>query len=47
MTLTIPSLQILPLRVKQEVDYSSLYLENAFPVAVQYWVLRPQTKNDT
>jgi len=29
------------------VDYSSLYIDNACSVAVQYWVLRPQTKNDT
>ena len=47
MTVLPVSLQILPLREKNAVDYSSLYLDNACSVAVQYWVLRPQAKNDT
>ena len=42
-----PTLETLPLRIKNNVDTSSLYLSNAFPVAVQYWVLRPKKKDNS
>ena len=43
----ITTLQSLPLRVKNNIDTSSLYSIETCAVAVQYWVLRPQKKEYT
>ena len=42
-----PILQPLPLRLKYEEDTSSIFSYSTCAVAVQYWVLRPQEKNNT
>ena len=41
-----PPLQDIPLRLKDNPDYSSLFSFDSCAVAVQYWVLRPQTKDN-
>ena len=43
----LPVLQKLPLRVKNQTDYTKLFSFASCAVAVQYWVLRPETKNNT
>ena len=44
---TLPTLQTLPLKLKHEVDTSSIFSYATCAVAVQYWVLRPQEKDNT
>jgi len=42
-----PTLEQLPLRLKNTTDTSTLFSFESCAVAVQYWVLRPQTKSYT
>ena len=42
-----PPLEQLPLRLKNTTDSSTLFSFESCAVAVQYWVLRPQTKSYT
>lgn len=42
-----PTLQTLPLSLKNNINYNRLFSFATCQVAVQYWVLRPQEKDNT
>lgn len=46
-TKTLPLLESLPLRLKNNIDNSKLFSFESCAVAVQYWVLRSKEKNNT
>jgi len=44
---TTPTLQAIPLRMKNHTNMDHLFSVHNFAVAVNYYVLRPQKKNNS